>query len=112
MCAHASIRPGRDGEDTPEPTLSPASLGAPVAGREEPLLWRYLVQVGNGLFQLLGVVVALLPHRLALPLVQPADDLRHLGVLVHVERQVVQWGNIVRLAGGKKRGSQSQCGPP
>ena len=50
----------------------------------------YLLQVRYGLLEGPGQLESLLAGRVLLPLVQQADDVGYLGVLVHVERQVVQ----------------------
>lgn len=63
----------------------------------------YLLQVHYGLLEVLGQLVFLLAGRVLLPLVQQADDVGHFGVLVHVERQIVQRRDGLTLAGREKR---------
>lgn len=50
-----------------------------------------LLQVCDGLFQILGLLVFLLSNHLLLLLVQNTDNVGNFRVLVHVKGQVVQW---------------------
>lgn len=59
------------------------------------------MEVHNGLLEGLGQLIVLLVGGVLLALVQQTDDMGHLGVLVHVERQVIQRGDgLTRPVGG------------
>lgn len=58
-----------------------------------------LLQVCDGLFQILGLLVFLLSNHLLLLLVQCPDDVGNFRVLVHVKGQVIQERNGVIVAG-------------
>lgn len=58
---------------------------------------QYLLQVCNGLFEFLGVIVALLMDGIVLLLIQPAYYLGNFWILVHVKSQIIQRGDGVGL---------------
>lgn len=60
---------------------------------------QYLLQVCDGLLQILGLLVFLLPYHVLLLSVQETDDVGNFGVLVHVEGQVVKGGNGLTFTG-------------
>ena len=62
---------------------------------------QYLLQVCNGLLQILSLLVFLLPDHVLLLLVQESDDVGNFGVLVHVEGQVVQGRDRLTFTGCK-----------
>lgn len=59
----------------------------------------HLLQVCDGLFQVLGLLVSLLSNHLLLLLVQDPDDVGNLRILVHVKGQVIQGRDGLVAAG-------------
>lgn len=51
----------------------------------------YLLQVSDGLLQILGPLILLLPNHVLLLLVQETNDVGNFRILVHIKGQVVQW---------------------
>lgn len=62
-----------------------------------------LLQVCDGLFQILGLFIFLLSNHLLLLLVQWPDDVGNFRVLVHVKCQVIQGRNGLIVAGYRTR---------
>ena len=63
----------------------------------------YLLQVSDSLLQCLGKVVSLQVDHVLLLVIQQADDVGHLWVLVHVEGQVIQRGDGLTFTMGDIR---------
>lgn len=69
----------------------------------QPVCLQYLLQVCDGLLQILGLLVFLLPDHVLLLLVQETDYVGNFRVLVHVEGQIVQGGDELAFAGTQRQ---------